>query len=495
MGIRGKLVKFWRSLALGKKAGTILIGSGTVIALLLLFSVRWVYSFTDEIQDILRDNLNAYYFQENLSAEVRAFASYMTERTQEGKEALDAACEETQEALWALSDTYARIGKERYALTRNIKNSYVLYSKKREEVTRLSGLEDSYISSLYEVYRMQQYLEQYAMQLSRAALEQENAYYGKNLILFQQIPYMLYGVAGVWMVVLSLFLWKITKSSIIRPVSLLATETRRIERNDFSGEDIHWEGGDEIGELVTAFNTMKHSMGNYVMTLKEKRAVEEKLYQKELEKANLEQRFSFAQLQLIKSQLNPHFLFNTLNMVTRMAQMEEAPVTGDMLIALSNLLRYSLRTSEPFAPLDQELKVVEDYLYLQKMRFGERIRWEIDCRVSDAHTDIPVFLIQPLVENAIIHGISDREEGGFVQVSIWEEEDGMHLTVRDTGVGMTPEHLEKIRASIGMRESGLGIGLGNIHRRISAYYERGGVCVDSTEGEGTTVRVFFGGRK
>lgn len=491
---RGKIVKIWRSLTLGRKVGTILIGSGTVIVLLLLFSVYWIYSFTDEIQDILQDNLSAYYFQENLSAEIRAFSAYMTERTTEKEELLTAACQTTEKSLEELPREYEKIGKERYALTRNIENNYMLYRERREAVVGMSGLEDQYITSLYEVYRMQQYLEQYAMQLSRKALEQENSYYGKNIQLFQQIPYMVCGVAGIWFAVFSLFLWKMTKSSIIRPVSMLAGEVRRIEKNDFSGEDVHWEGEDEIGELVTAFNTMKHSLENYVKTLEEKQLVEEKLYQKELEKANLEQRFSFAQLQLIKSQLNPHFLFNTLNMVTRMAQMEEAAVTGEMLIALSNLLRYSLRTAEPFAPLNQELKVVEDYLYLQKMRFGERIRWEITCQVADAQIYIPVFLIQPLVENAIIHGLSDREEGGIVRVMVLEE-DGMHIIVQDTGVGMPAEVLEKIRESIGKRESGLGIGLGNIYRRITAYYEQGGVTVDSKPGEGTTVNIFLGRRK
>lgn len=126
----------------------------------------------------------------------------------------------------------------------------------------------------------------------------------------------------------------------------------------------------------------------------------------------VEQRFSFAQLQLLKSQLNPHFLFNTLNMITLMAQLEEAPVSEEMLVAMSNLLRYSLRTTEPFAPLNQELKIVEDYMYIQKKRFGERVSWDIDCNIKTDQIEVPVFLLQPLVENAVIHGISRKENGG-----------------------------------------------------------------------------------
>lgn len=482
-------------MALGKKAGTIIIGSGTVIALLLLFSVRWVYSFTDEIQNILRDNLSAYRVQESLGEEIRCFRAYMAERTEENREAYTAACAEAQEAVEQLPYVLERIGSERYALTWNITNSYTEYGRQRDKTAAMTGSEPDYISSLYETYDRQEYLEQYAMRLSRATLEQENSYYGENLGLFQQLPYVICGVAGIWVAVLSAFLWRAAKNSIITPLSRLVKATRRIEKNDFAGDDVVWEAKDEVGELVTAFNTMKHSMGNYVRTLEEKRQIEEQLYQKELEKANLEQRFSFAQLQLIKSQLNPHFLFNTLNMVARTAQLEEAPMTEEMLLALSNLLRYSLRTSEPFAPLDQELKVVEDYMYLQKMRFGDRIDWKISCDVENVQVYVPVFLIQPLVENAVLHGISSKEEGGSINVEVRGTDERLEISVADTGVGMDAEKLQRIRQAIGQRESGLGIGMGNIYRRISAYYTYGEVQVDSKEGEGTVVRIIFGGRK
>lgn len=250
-----------------------------------------------------------------------------------------------------------------------------------------------------------------------------------------------------------------------------------------------------IGQLVSAFNKMKHSTQDYVYTLEEKRKIEERLYEQELEKANLEQRFSLAQLQLIKSQLNPHFLFNTLNMITRMSQMEEAPVTEEMLVALSNLLRYSLRTTEAFTPLNQELKVVEDYMYIQKKRFGERIHWGIECNIDTSQIEIPVFLIQPLVENAIVHGISSKENGGSIHIYICLEDNLLQIIVEDNGIGMNQERLDQIREAIQSRGKGLGIGLGNIHRRLAAYYECGEVVVDSCQDKGTTVKMVFGERK
>ena len=241
---------------------------------------------------------------------------------------------------------------------------------------------------------------------------------------------------------------------------------------------MHWGGTDEIGRLVSAFNKMKHATKDYVIATEEKRQMEETLYRHELERAELEKRFSMAQLQLIKSQLNPHFLFNTLNMMTRMAQMEEAPVTEEMLVAIGNLLRYSLRTSSAFEPLEQELKVVKDYMYIHQMRFGDRFRWEISCDRALYQEEVPVFMLQPLVENAVIHGISEKENGGSIHIKIKKNGDILWISVEDTGNGMSREKLASIRHAMETKGTGLGIGLGNIYRRISAYYEYGKVSID-----------------
>jgi len=182
-------------------------------------------------------------------------------------------------------------------------------------------------------------------------------------------------------------------------------------------------------------------------------------------------------------------------MITRMAQVEEAPVTEEMLVAMSNLLRYSIRTSNAFTPLGQELKVVEDYMYIQQMRFGGRIRWHIDCDPLLDQEEVPVFILQPLVENAVIHGISEKEAGGVIYIRIRKRNGNMLISVADTGQGMSPEHLKEIQEALTARGKGLGIGLGNIYRRITAYYENGKVLLKSRKGRGTVVQMEFGKKK
>lgn len=347
---------------------------------------------------------------------------------------------------------------------------------------------------LYKTYQMQDFLKTYANRLTKVVLDEGNNFYEVKVQLLSQKSYILTLISFLSFGILFVFLHTMI-NSIIRIVLKLVLVASGIENNDFSIPDVSWKGKDEIGLLVSSFNKMKHAMRNYMLTMEEKRVIEDQLHQKELEKANLEQQFSFAQLQLVKSQLNPHFLFNTLNMITRMVQMEEAPITEEMLVALSNLLRYSLRTTEAFAPLNQELKIVEDYMYIQKKRFGDRIRYTIDCQIRADEVEVPVFLLQPLVENAVIHGITDKEDGGHIEIRIQKEGEILQIMVADDGVGLSEEKLRQIRNAGSQNGSGLGIGLGNINKRIKAYYEQGEVRIDSREGEGTTVTMVFGHRK
>lgn len=492
----GKLgiVSYWQGLTLKRKLYMVMIGVTMFMAAAILLNIKVSYVFIDDVRQLMDDNLSSYKFRESFAWEVETFSDLMRDAAPDNRERHELASAAAAANMQALPFEYAQIGEVRYELTWNILNSYEVYEEQKELTIALLDQGEAYIEELYKTYRMQEYIKDYANRLNREVSNVGNDYYEERVLLLKQMPYILTVMSVISLGLLFLMLRRMM-GKIVNVVMQLADASYGIEQNDFSLPDIVWEGQDEIGQLVAAFNKMKHAMKSYVHTLKEKRAIEEQLYQQELDKANLEQRFSFAQLQLLKSQLNPHFLFNTLNMITRMSQLEEAPVTAEMLVAMSNLLRYSLRTSEPFAPLNQELKVVEDYMYIQKKRFGERIQWEVDCEIQTEQVEAPVFLLQPLVENAVIHGISSKECGGYIWISIKKENGVLRIVVADDGVGMSPEKLQQIRKAITKRDSGVGIGLGNIHRRIAAYYARGEVTVDSTEGVGTTVTMVFGERK
>lgn len=487
-------MKHWYKLSMKKKMYTIISVIGLMMVITIILNVKVMYVFVDNVKQLMDDNLSSYKLQEAMGEEVDAFSVLVQNRTEENESLYQMACRNMKNRLETMNYDYEQIGEERYAILWNIRNSYEVYEKQRNKFIIMGFDDPDYITELYKTYQMQEYLEMYTKRFTGEVIDSSANYYEEQIPLLKWMPYVL-SVISLMAVVGLFLLFRLMTKAILQTLSQLVKVSRGIEKNDFTMPDVAWSCQDEIGELVYSFNKMKHATKDYVRTLEEKRSVEEKLYQQELEKANLEQRFSFAQLQLIKSQLKPHFLFNTLNMITRMAQMEEAPVSEEMLIALSNLLRYSLRTTEPFTPLDQEIKVLRDYMYIQKMRFGERITWDIQCEVTASEIEVPIFLIQPLVENSIIHGLSSKEDGGKVAVKITSDGEIITILVEDTGAGMEEDKLQQIRESMKERGRGVGIGLGNIYRRISAYYEQGEVTVDSLPGSGTTVKVSFGRRK
>ena len=223
---------------------------------------------------------------------------------------------------------------------------------------------------------------------------------------------------------------------------------------------------------------MKQATRGYIEALKEKNETERQL--------------EAVRLQLLKNQINPHFLFNTLNMIAGTAQIEDAAATEKMIQALSRLFRYNLKSTASVMPLERELKVVQDYMYLQQMRFGKRVQYETGCDPETMEILVPSFMLQPLVENAVKHGISARSKGGRIVVRTWKQGQRLWISVADTGEGIDEDKLEKIKRALKEGDgSGVGIGLGNIARRLKAMYEDGEVRIESRKGWATVVQLAF----
>ena len=198
--------------------------------------------------------------------------------------------------------------------------------------------------------------------------------------------------------------------------------------------------------------------------------------------------------EVLRHQINPHFLFNTLNVICGMARLENAETSEKMIKSLSSLFRYTLHTDDKESNVAQEIDVIKDYIYLQKMRFGDRIKYEIDCDPETEDASIPSFTIQPLVENCIVHGLSSIETGGTIRI-VTRKEDGdsprLNVIISDTGVGMSPEKLSEINDKLRDNDDPAhkGIGIGNISRRLSLMYPDSVFKIESTENKGTVFTI------
>jgi len=200
-----------------------------------------------------------------------------------------------------------------------------------------------------------------------------------------------------------------------------------------------------------------------------------------------------AEYNILKAQINPHFLFNTLATIRSLIRTE--PETARVLIKdLSDLLRKTMARNREIIKVREELETVFRYTGLEKARFGERIKVVTAIPENILEHNIPVFSIQPIVENAIKHGLSNKKAGGTVSIRAWHNDHTLFIEVADDGVGIASEKLEHLLQDdlIHVGATRVGIGIPNVNNRLKHIYEgKGGLRITSTEGVGTQVEIFL----
>ncbi|HWR37881.1 MAG TPA: histidine kinase [Patescibacteria group bacterium] len=207
------------------------------------------------------------------------------------------------------------------------------------------------------------------------------------------------------------------------------------------------------------------------------------LIQEQMATAKLEKALQEADLKLLQSQINPHFLFNTLNTIAQMAYIEGAEKAAGLVWNLSDLLRITLRKPEELIPLTEEITMLKNYLHIQQARFGERLQVEIFLEPGLEQARIPCMLLQPLVENAIVHGFEMNVRTGVITLTITRRADQLCCNISDNGLGFDPQ-------ADGPKSG--GIGLSSIRSRLQYYFnDQFHFQIESQPGQGTTVRLAF----
>ena len=503
-----KIKSHWLSLPIGSKM------RGFVILLLLAIvsSVGFnLYTLRFSVGDVsqnLREISRCEAAQDAMSAEASAFRAFVSTPSEENLNMLTQSVVHCNSSIRLLPFAYEEIGAERYARTWRVRNAYQNYSLQRDYIRdRLlsygnvyniaSALEEDgdAVDLLYQVYDMQNYLAEYLSDVSQLTVDNAGNMFDMKYPMLQSIPYFQAIISIVLVLVAFSFLGLFT-GTIVTPVQKLAAASRSISRGQLGGEDVTVDNKDELGELVESFNRMKHATERSIRTLEENQQLADQLHREAMERSEMEKRLETARMDLLQSQIKPHFLFNTLNSISGMAEIEEAEVTDSMIRSLSRLFRYNLHTTDQFVSFSQELEVVRDYLYLQQMRFGDRVQYELPDpsdpqAASFGSIMVPVFLLQPLVENAVIHGIAKKEQGGRITISTEQTDDAFKIRVADTGVGMDPDTLDGLMSALRGEPSDVhvGIGIGNLYKRLETLYGPDSMRISSTAGEGTQVDI------
>lgn len=304
-----------------------------------------------------------------------------------------------------------------------------------------------------------------------------------RLVLLVPSAYYLKGMASIGIIFLvsalvlaclgGVAIWGITHS-LTKPIYELAQAMEDFGHGNLKAQSpVHTT--DEIGMLSDTFNRMVTDMHRLYITA----------YEKELMRQSTE-------LRALRMQINPHFLYNTLDTINWTARFSGADQVGNMACSLGNLLRYSLSPGD-FTVLSKEVASLEDYLEIQRVRYGDKMQVEVDIDPSFGNIDVPKLIIQPIVENAIVHGIEKKIEDG--RIHIWAELDGENdllLHIDDDGVGMDEQTARSLllKQKSGDFRRSSHIGVYNVHRRLQMYYgDEYGATIHSQLKVGTQVTL------
>jgi len=262
--------------------------------------------------------------------------------------------------------------------------------------------------------------------------------------------------------------WYISRS-LMNPIEKLVKMSNKIAEGDFSMR-LKLDTSDEFSALATGLNTMSEK----IEILMEKGIEEQKQIQ-------------IMEHKVLQAQIRPHFLYNTLDAIIWAAEADRINDVTTLVTSLSSFFRLSLSHGIDLIPIADEIEHVRNYLVIEQIRYSDVLTYEIDADDNLPDKRVLKLLLQPLVENALYHGIKHTRDRGKILVSIKMEGEKIRFSVSDTGIGMTGERLEKLYYDINHGNGEHGYGLFNVNRRLKLYYDNEGVQIRSEYKKGTEV--------
>lgn len=280
-------------------------------------------------------------------------------------------------------------------------------------------------------------------------------------------------------IILAFLLIYSVSSLFSRRMLRLSKHINRVGLGDFD-TTLQIDGKDEIGLLSRQFNSMVRSIHDLM----------EEVTQSNEKNRLMEQKQSEIRFKMLASQINPHFLFNALESIRMEAHMKGQTEIARVVRLLGKMMRNNLEVGNNKIPLKQELEMVRCYLDIQQFRYEDRLRYEFDVDPEIESLHVPPLIIQPLVENAVVHGLDNNAEGALVRVEIVRSGNDALFTITDNGIGISKDRLHKVMNSLADPEEREGerIGLRNVHVRLKLTYgESYGLSIHSLPGEGTAI--------
>ena len=289
----------------------------------------------------------------------------------------------------------------------------------------------------------------------------------------------IYVLVAMGLMAVALFFSRFVAKSITLPIQRLCDSMERVQEGDFSVSDIVVDSENEIGSLTKSFN---------VMTQRIHELMAQNIREQEAKRKS--------ELKALQSQINPHFLYNTLDSIIWMAEGKKNEEVVLMTASLARLLRQSISNEDELVSIGQEIEYARGYLTIQKMRYKDKLEFRIEVEPSILNIRLIKLVLQPVIENTIYHGLKYKESRGLLLVKGFMKNGNAVLQVIDDGVGMDQETLDHIYERHKVDYHSNGVGIYNVQKRLQLYYgNEYGIVYESKPGEGTTATITIPGQQ
>ena len=461
----------------------------TAVLCVNLFIYNQINSMVSQIDSVFTSNVTISELADTLSLVENRVYEYLNTKSSTALEDYYRYEQDYRDLIEQLNNK--NVDSDTKMLEKNIRYMSETYLEKTEETLQAKRGRnvERYKTCFEEETQLYEYINYYIYELNGLQFRQNSQNY-QMLLSSMNILEIFSMVIMLLIFGFCLFLAVMTIRTMIGPLTNLSTAAHKVAEGDFNVELPEVVSRDEVGIVTNAFSQMVESIKVYIERVKS--GVEKEAQMKERE-LSMEAHLKEAQLKYLQAQINPHFLFNSLNAGAQLAVMEDAEQTGIFMEKMADFFRYNVKKMEGDATLLEEIEAVDNYIYILNVRYAGDITYEKQINADIENIRVPSMILQPIVENAVSHGIHDNMAEGKIQLFVGREEDQLRISVLDNGIGMSHEEIEAVMCGKLHQEQGdgnsTGIGMDNVINRLKLYYNCETPLSIHSEGKGTGTEV------
>lgn len=475
--------KFLNS-SLQSKIISVCVFANILIFVVNVFLLAGINSMSKDMDMVYEDNRALNELTRALDDVQDSMTAYLSSKTSDSLESYYISAQELSNLAGDLSGRITDLSYNR--MERNIKNMTSNY------LTEVEGTIDGKRGRNVEKYRagyersteLYSYIKAYLSRLNLELFVSNSENFTSLLRAFKTFEIVAVVVMTFVMIGNVIIVTSFVKTMIL-PLKKLSDSADEVADGNFDIvlPTVHYN--DEVGIVIGAFNKMVVSIRDYIEKLRESLEKEKDMQEKEL---SMEAHLKDAQLKYLKAQINPHFLFNTLNAGAQLAMMEGADRTYEYVQTVADFFRYNVKNRQDTVRVREEVTLVDNYIQILNVRFSGDIGYDkqVDERLLDHH--MPSMILQPIVENAVNHGIREMAGEGRILLKVYREDDNLCISIIDNGKGMSRETIEEIlsgtRNPDKIRYDNNGIGMDNVISRLRIFAGKRDVISIYSKGEG-----------